>query len=208
MTNIVGLILFLSISFGQTAEEIAGKTEARLRSYQSLQANFEQLYVSSAISTPLRERGKVFLKKPGWMKWEYQHPEKKIFLLKNELYQAYYPEDNQLVQQTLSDENNEAEILSLLSGRRPLLEHYAVELSPFPTESFRVYQLKLTPVGEEADTFILLEIQDKTWLIQKVIFFDWAGNKQEFHFSQMKTNVPLPKDIFELHVPPDVEIIK
>jgi outer membrane lipoprotein carrier protein len=208
MKNIVGLFLIITLGFGQTAEDIAGKTEARLRSYQSLQANFEQLYFSSAISNPLRERGKVFLKKPGWMKWEYLNPEKKTFLLKGELYQAYYPEDNQLVQQTLSDEKNEAEILSLLSGRRPLLEHYTVELSPFPTESTQVHQLKLTPVGEEADTFILLEIQDKTWLIQKAIFFDWAGNKQEFHFSQMKTNVPLSDEIFELHVPLDVEIIK
>ena len=208
MAAIICLILFISLGLGQTAEEIAVNTEARLRSFQTLQANFEQLYFSSAISTPLQERGKVYLKKPGWMKWEYQDPEEKIFLLKDKLYQAYYPEDNQLVLSTLSDENNEAEILSLLSGRRPLLEHYAVELSSFPTENSNVHQLKLTPLGEEADTFILLEIDAKTWLIQKAIFFDWAGNKQEFRFSQMETNVPLPKNIFELEVPPDVEIIK
>lgn len=208
MVTLAGLILLFSFGFGQTAEEIAEKTEVRLRSFQSLQANFEQFYYSSTISTPLQERGKVYLKKPGWMKWEYQDPEKKIFLLKDKLYQAYYPEDNQLVQNIFTNENDETEILSLLSGHKPILEHYSVELSPFPTENTNVYQLKLTPLEEEADTFILLEINTKTWLIQKAIFFDWAGNKQEFHFSQMKTNVRLPKDTFELKVPPDVEIIK
>jgi len=53
-----------------------------------------------------------------------------------------------------------------------------------------------------------LEIDEKTWLIRKAIFFDWAGNKTEFRFSRMKTNVKIPQSFFELKVPSDVEIIE
>jgi outer membrane lipoprotein carrier protein len=69
-------ILFLAVlSFAQTAQEAALRVENRLRSYQSLQANFEQLYFSATVSIPLHEKGKLYFKKPNLMKWEYQDPE-------------------------------------------------------------------------------------------------------------------------------------
>ena len=88
------------------------------------------------------------------------------------------------------------------------MDNYMVEFSPFPTENSKSYQLKLTPKQEDSDTFILLEIDERSWLIQKAIFFDWVGNKTEYRFSKMKTNLPLSENSFELKVPPDVEIIE
>ena len=87
-------------------------------------------------------------------------------------------------------------------------DHYLLEFSPFPSENQNSWKLKLTPKEEEENSSILLEIDEKTWLIQKAIFFDWAGNKSEFHFSQIKTNLPLSQRFFALKVPADVEIFK
>lgn len=204
------IILFLpSLLFPQTAEEIALKTEAKLHSYQSLQADFIQFYYSATISTPLEEKGKLYLQKPGWMKWEYKDPEKKIFLLKDGLYQQYLIEEKQLLESDLSHaEENEFNVFTLLSGSTGILENYTVELSPFPSDNPRALQIKLTPREEDPDTFVLLEINEKTWLIDKAVFFDWAGNKQEFHFSRIKTNVNFPKNTFTLEIPPDVDIIR
>jgi len=208
MKNIFWLLLLPTMVIPQTAEDIALKTEAKLRSFRSLQADFKQVYYSSTVSTPLEEEGRLYLQKPGWMKWEYLKPEKKIFLIKNNLYQEYYAEEKQLVEKTFSDEENEAEVLSLLAGERGILENYSVDLSPFPTENSNVFQIKLTPLTEETDTFILLEIDVKTWLIKKIVSFDWTSNKQEFHFSRIEINKNFPKDTFELDIPADVEIIK
>jgi outer membrane lipoprotein-sorting protein len=41
-----------------------------------------------------------------------------------------------------------------------------------------------------------------------MISFDWTGNRTEFRFSKIKTNVTLQNKTFELRVPPDVEIIE
>lgn len=140
------LILFLpALLFPQTAEEIAKKAEAKLRSYRSLQADFKQFYYSATISTPLEEKGKLYLMKPGWMKWEYKDPEKKIFLLKDGLYQQYLEEEKQLLESDLSTEENEFNVFTLLSGSTGILENYTVELSPFPTDNSHAHQLKLTP---------------------------------------------------------------
>jgi len=53
-----------------------------------------------------------------------------------------------------------------------------------------------------------LEIDAKTWLIQKAVFFDWVGNKTEFKFSKIEINVRFKKNLFVLNLPPGVEIIE
>jgi len=202
------LIFFCTFAFAQSAEEIALKTENTLRSYYTFQAEFKQFYYSTTISTPLEEEGKVYFQKPDMMKWEYQYPEKKIFLLKEEKIIFYDQEENELIENMGENEQYEAEILDLLSGKKGLLEQYDVEFSPFPSDDKKAYQLKLNPKINENDTYILLEINEKSWLIQKAIFIDWAGNKTEFHFNKIKINQNFPKNTFELNLPEDIEIIK
>ncbi len=208
MKHIICLLLLTLLSPSLTIEDIALKVERKLRSVQSIQANFDQIFYSSSISTPLREKGKFYFKKPDLMKWEYKDPEEKIFLYKEGVFLFYIPEDKELFRSSLSKETYESEILSLLSGKRRLKDDYLLESNSFPSENQKAWQLKLTPREEGEYTYILLEIDEKTWLIRKAIFFDWAGNKSEFRFSQIKTNVRLPKKVFELKIPPDVEIFE
>jgi chaperone LolA len=209
MKRLFCLLTLLALSFAQTAQEVALRVENALRSYRSFQANFEQFYYSATISTPLHEKGKLYFKKPNLMKWEYQDPEEKVFLIKDDLFWDYNKEEKQLIKYDLSQGEQNTEVISLLSGKVSLLDNYSVELNPFPTENANTIQIKLTPKDEEfADTFLLLEIDEKTWFIQTLISFDWTGNRTEFRFSKIKTNVTLPNKTFELRVPPDVEIIE
>lgn len=197
------------LSFAQTAEEVALRVENTLRSTRSLQANFEQLYYSATVSTPLHEKGRLYFKKPYLMKWEYQDPEEKIFLIKDDFFWDYNKDEKTLIKYDLSGGEQNSDVLLLLSGQVVLLDKYSIELNPFPTENAKTIQIKLTPNDEEyADSFLLLEIDEKTWFIQKLISFDWAGNKTEFRFSKIKTNIDLQDRIFELRIPPDVEIIE
>ncbi|MGB3862965.1 MAG: outer membrane lipoprotein carrier protein LolA [Candidatus Aminicenantaceae bacterium] len=209
MKKLFCFLTLVALSFAQTAQEVALRIENTLRSYQSLQADFEQLYYSATVSTPLHEKGKLYFKKPNLMRWEYQDPEEKVFLIKDDFFWDYNKEEKQLIKYDLSRGEQNTEVLFLLSGQVALLDNYSVELNPFPTENANTIQLKLTPKDEEGvDTFLLLEIDEKTWFIQKLISFDWAGNKTEFRFSRIKTNINLPNKIFELRVPSDVEIIE
>ena len=202
------LLMLTTFCFPQSAEDIAKKTEIKLRSIKSIQADFEQIYYSQTVSTPLIEKGKFYFKKPNWMKWEYKEPEKKIFLHKEGLILFYIPEENQLIRNSITEESQEIEILSLLSGQKGLLDDYVVEFNSFPTENSRIVQIKLLPKQEGEYSFILLEIDEKSLLIRRAIFFDWAGNKSEFCFSRIKTNVSFSLSVFELKIPPGVEIIE
>ena len=206
MRKIILLLIVTAVGFAQTAEEVAHKTEAQLRSYQTLQAEFVHIYYSSTVATPLRETGTCYFQKPGLMKWHYKKPEEKIYLLKDSIFESYFPEDNQLIRSTFTQED-ESDILLLLSGKQGLLENFTAKHSPFPTENTDVFQIKLTPKNEDDKNFILLEIGSKTWMIQKAVFFDWAGNKSEFHFNRIRLDTSLSKKTFELKVPKGTEII-
>jgi outer membrane lipoprotein-sorting protein len=207
MKKTVWLLLLAAGLWAQTAEDVARKTEAKLRSYRTLRADFEHLYFSSSLATPLKEQGQCYFQKPNLMKWHYEEPEEKIYLLKGKTIESYFPEDNQLLRSSFTEEE-ESEILALLSGKQGLLEKYTAEFNPFPTDNTGVQQLKLTPRDDGSGNYILLEIDEQTWLIRKAVFFDWAGNKSEFHFSRLRLNVSLPRKTFELKVPPGTEIIE
>jgi len=208
MKHLVCIFLLPLFCFPQTAEDVAFRLEKSLRSIQSLEAKFVHIYYSAMVSTPLNETGKLYFQKPDQMRWEYKVPENNIYLYKGDRFQFYFSEDNQLMKGTLSEESHETEILDILTGKKTLLEFYEVEFNPFPTDKPLNLQIKLLPKQEEDDSFILLEIDNRRWLIQKAAFIDWEGNKTEFQFNQIQINIDLPKNIFELKLPPDVEVIE
>lgn len=190
-----------------TAEEAAGRMQQALRAVTTLQARFEQFHYSMSVSEPLREKGELYLERPDRMRWAYKDPQDKVFLYKDGVLEMYLPEDRQLTRSPVSKEALETDIFGLFLGTLPLLDVYTVEDSPFPTAAVRVRQIKLTPRTEGEFSHILLEIDEAAWLPRRVIFLEWAGNKREFVFSQVRTGVRIPARIFTLKVPPDTEII-
>ncbi len=201
------LILIL-VGVVSTPQEAALNLEKRLYSLRSLEADFEQFYYSASISTPLQEKGKLFFQKPDSMRWEYKEPEKYVYLYREGLSLAYFPEDNQLFRYTLSPEEKDSDLFRLLLGKGKLEDVYFIEPASFPSERHNPVQIKLIPKREGAFSYLLLEVDERTWFLQKLILFDGAGNKQEFRFSRVKLNPKLQPSLFELEVPPDCEVIE
>lgn len=190
-----------------TPEEAAANLEKALKAAGTLQARFEQLHYSMSVSTPLRERGELFFQRPDRMRWDYRDPQDKVFLFKDGVFEMYIPEDKTLTRSRIPPEAYESDIIGILLGVRSFRDAYLIESNPFPTDAERVRQIRLTPKEEDEFSHILLEIDERTWLLRRAVFIEWAGNKREFIFSQVRTNVRLSPRTFELKVPPDCEII-
>ena len=190
-----------------SADEAVARLERALKAVTTLQARFEQLYYSMSISEPLREKGDLFLQKPDRMRWDYKAPQEKVFLYKEGVLEMYLPEEKQLTRSPVSKEALESDIFGIFLGTKSFLDAYVVEDSPFPTDATHVRQVKLTPKTEGDYSHILLEIDDTTWLLRRAIFLEWAGNKREFVFSQVRTGGRVPAKTFTLKVPPGTEII-
>ncbi|MGB9892864.1 MAG: LolA family protein [Candidatus Saccharicenans sp.] len=189
-------------------QEIALRLEQKLKSVNTLRADFKQYYYSTTVQEPVVAHGQVFIRRPDRMRWEYNSPEKQIFLLKDNKFWLYFPEDNQLIKNAAESEIQESEILGLLSGNFSLQSRYEIGFNPFPTDQKNSYQLKLTPREESQFVYILLEIDRDSWLILKAVFFEPVGSKLEYQFSRIKINQKLSEELFELKIPPDCEIIE
>ena len=209
LAGIAALALAGAIS-GQSAatpgEAVANLGRA-LKAAGTLRADFEQSHYSMSVSTPLKEKGEFFLARPDRMRWVYKSPQDKVFLYKDGLLEMYLPEDRQLTRSRVPPEALETDIFGIFLGAISFEEAYVIEDSPFPTDAAGVRQVKLTPRTEGDFSHILLEIDERTWLLRRAIFFEWTGTKQEFLFNRVRTGVRLPPATFELKVPPDTEII-
>jgi outer membrane lipoprotein carrier protein len=177
-----------------TADQAVANLEKALKSLTTLMARFEQLHYSMTVSEPLREKGEVFLQKPDRMRWVYKDPQDKVFLYKDGILEMYLSEDKQLTRSPVAEEALRSDIFGIFLGTVSFREAYTV-------------QVKLTPRTEGEFSHLLLEIDEATWLLRRVIFLEWAGNKREFIFSQVRTGIPIPARTFTLKVPPGTEII-
>lgn len=203
----IGMLILAGSALAVTPEEAAVNLEKALRGLRSLQARFEQLYFSASIPEPLRERGQLFLQRPDLMRWQYENPQEKVFLYTGGIVQMYLAEDKQLTRSRIPPEAYESDILGIFLGAKSFRDLYVIEDARFPTDTARVRQVKLTPREEGDYSYLLLEIDDRTWLLRRAIFYEWAGNRREFQFSQVKRNPVLPPKTFELKVPPGTEVI-
>jgi outer membrane lipoprotein carrier protein len=208
----LGVLLVVPAGLAQSttpaAEAAAAKVEQRLKTLTTLQADFEQVYFSQAVSEPLRQKGTFLFRKPDLMRWEYREPEANVFLYRDGVFSFYIPAEKQLIRSRAAKDRYEAEILGFFSGARPLREAYAVEPGQFPDGTEGTLQLRLTPREESDYAYILLEAEAATGLIRRAIFFDWAGTKQEFRFTRLRADARLPRGAFDLRVPADVEVIE
>ena len=204
---LLGLLVLAAAAFPVTPEEAVANLERALKAVVTLQARFEQLHYSMSVSAPLREKGEFYFQKPDRMRWEYKNPQDKVFLYKDGVLEMYIPEEKQLTRSRVPREALESDIFGIFLGVMSFRAAYIVEDSPFPTDAAHVRQVKLTPRTEGEYSHILLEIDERTWLLRRAIFLEWAGNKREFIFSQVRTGVRLSPKTFDIKVPPDCEII-
>ncbi len=189
------------------ARDVFLRSERTLAALNSFQADFEQAYFSMTVSEPLREKGRLFYRKPGRMRWEYRGGSGQIIVLSDGVMETLIPEENQLIRQIIPDDQADGALFGLLSGRTGLADAYRIENNPFPGAEGPVHQLKLTPLEEGETAYLLVEIDARTFFLRRVVLFDWAGNKNEFTFSRLKTNPRLGPSVFAIEVPDGCEII-
>src|SRR5579864_7699050 len=87
------LFLSLTITVGSDVETLVGRLEARYRSARTLQATFLEHYRENGREVRV-EAGKAYFLRPGKMRWEYEKPEKSLFLVDGKYVWFYSPDDH------------------------------------------------------------------------------------------------------------------
>jgi outer membrane lipoprotein carrier protein len=181
------------------------KLQKKYQNMESFQAGFTQSYQSKRFSGSTQtETGVVYLRKGGLMRWEYQKPEKKIFISDGIFYFYYVPQDKQVVKSPVDNHNQQSPAL-FLAGRGNFAKDFKAEWAD-PRPGSRL--IKLVPVKEQPDfEYLIVDIDPVRDLVLRLVVVDSYDNRTEFRFSNIRENPSLPSNFFGFQPPPGTDVI-
>ena len=193
-------------------QSLVNNVDTRYSKIKDFQADFIQETRIEGFDSPLISSGRVFIKKPGLLRWDYDEPSIEHIVVIQDNVQMFVPEYNQVVRGSLTRMVATKAPLQLLQGAGKLAEQFTVK----PTGDGERGQgglplLTLIPKrhqGQESPiSHIVSEIQPETFLIQTVSLFETSGNISTFRFKNLRTNTGLDSKTFLLDLPNDVVVV-
>jgi len=185
-----------------SADDLVARIEARHRAARDLTAHFIQTYRSGMLGQEIVESGRLALKRPGRMRWDYEKPEKKTFVADGEAFYFYVPADRQVIVRDQGGERGVA--LTLLEGSTPILEQFEVELEPVLDGPPR---LRLTPRAPDPDVEQVWLQADDRGLIRTIEILDVQSNRSYFRFDELRTDRDLDESLFRFEIPAGVDVV-
>lgn len=199
----VAVALPLSAGDDATAEAIARRIDKRHQSLGDLTARFVQTYRSGLMQRKVVESGVVSIKRPGRMRWEYQKPEKKLFVADGKTFYFYVPADRQVIVRKPGGERGIPALL--LAGRGGILSEFTVALEKDAPAGMR--RLKLTPRRADPEVETVYLEADGADRVRTIEVLDPQGNQSRFVFEDIRENLGLRDRLFQFRVPAGVEVV-
>lgn len=203
---LLALILLAGTPSAGKSEVVAG-LQSWLDGTSTLEMRFRQSLVSSALGTTASETGRLYLERPGKLRFDYLDPEKKIALLLGDRTSLYLEDERQLTRGRLSGE--QGLFPRLLAGRDRLEALFDASLVATPTAGGDgSYRLRLVPKGEQNPLAIVtLILHAKTFSIEGAELMDEAGNRTTYAFQDVRRNKGIPDGLFAFEPPAGTEVV-
>jgi outer membrane lipoprotein carrier protein len=185
-----------------TAASLAKTVDAHYNHLTSLQARYTERY--AGMGQDRTETGTLTLKKPGRMRWAYDSPHGKLFLLDGQSAIFYTPGDPQAQRIAAKQLDDLRSPLRFLLGHTQLskeLEH----LSLAPVEGG--YTLSGVPRGMQQRLRSLALTVDAAGQIHAMRLEEIDGATTTFTFSDLHENIPTRDADFTFTAPAGVAII-
>ncbi|SLM47757.1 putative Outer membrane lipoprotein carrier protein LolA [Nitrospira japonica] len=195
-------------------QDIVKRLQARYEKTKDLQADFTQKTTIEGFERPMLSTGKVYIKKPGRLRWNYLDPSTEDIYVNRDDVKVYVPEHKQVLVGKLTQMAASRAPLELLQGAAKLEESFVVEPTPGKAKGLGGLRLlTLLPKGEGHETVrslqrIVIEVFPKTYFIRTISLHEHSGNVSYFEFSSLQDNVGLGDEVFEPKFPADVEVVK
>jgi outer membrane lipoprotein carrier protein len=206
------------------ARQIVRRLEAKYRGAARLEATFLERYTENGELTRL-EAGKVYFERPGKMRWEYESPEKNVFVVDGKHAWFYVPADHTVTRVPAKRSTDWRTPLALLVGemkvsricnRIGLAERQTPEYSadvllycePRGASNLR----EGGDSGRKADSpggrdMVYLEVEERSGELVRVLVSDPGGVGIEFRFANWQLHPQLDDSFFRFQVPPGVTIV-
>lgn len=212
-TLVLSLSLFIATisapSFGlPNVTEVAHLVDEHYNHLQTLQADFTEIYQGAGADRS--ESGKLWLKKPGKMRWDYRSPEEKLFVSDGRDGWLYLPAEKQARKSSMKSLDDLRSPLAFLLGKTKL-EKELSNLSFAPdVQTWRGDDVMLrgVPVGlSDRVSELLLEITPQHQ-IARILIHSVDDSITEYRFSNQNENAAMPDSEFHFSPAAGTEVIE
>ena len=204
MTKLLILLTLISTVPAQapTAAALAHKVDAHYNHLQSLSARFTERYQGMGIDRT--ETGTLTLRKPGRMRWAYDAPSGKLFVLDGKSAISYTPGDAQAQRTPAKQLDDLRSPLRFLLGHTELTK----ELDNLTLTLVNGgYTLSGTPKGMQQNIHTIALTVDPAGQIQSMRIEQTDGATTNFTFTAIHENIPAPDSDFTFTPPPGVTLV-
>lgn len=189
-------------------QTVIDRMQKRYDQAKDFRARFSQNYSRSAMNRSTVSTGTVAFKKPGRMRWDYEHPEPRMFVSNGQVLWLYEPTEKQAFKQDLKNSQLPA-ALAFLMGKGKIADEFEVTFAKDgkygrPGD----YRLALTPKQpQSAYKSILFVVDPKEFLVRETLLVDPQGNTNHFVFDEMQVNDKVPDSLFKWTPPAGVRVV-
>jgi outer membrane lipoprotein carrier protein len=172
---------------------------------KDFRADFRQDYTYKAFKRTQTSSGVVTFSKPALMRWEYQKPTAKTFVLAKDKVYAYDPEAMTLTVASIGSSALSASV-TFLWGVGKLADEFNIAKAACPKCSGTL--LELTPIKPDPRfRSVRLEVDPKSAQVLKSTVVDPDGSENAISFSGLKTNTGIDGGYFLLDPPKGTQVI-
>jgi len=192
-----------------TAAEFAQAVQRKYDAVKAFSADFVQTYRSGVLNTQSTERGRLLVKKPGRMRWEYTAPEKKLFVSDGLKIYFFIPEDKHVVVTSVPPEDEATTPALFLAGKGNLARDFTPSLAdPPPGSPPGSRALKLVPKAAQPDyDWLTVVVDGGTLALRGLVYGDPQGGTSGFSFVNLKENPAIADKEFDFKPPRGVDVV-
>jgi outer membrane lipoprotein carrier protein len=221
----VCFVLTALSSSNAEARLIGAKLEARYRGEQTLQTTFLERYFENG-RIARSEAGIAYFRRPGKMRWEYDSPEKNLFVVDGKTAWFYVPEDHTVTKVPAKQSTDWRTPLALLAGEMKL-SRICARVEPTTAEKPAVagdvvlycllrgeHSKPQSATGEASEMqdggpeqSVYLEVAPDTGELARILVREKGGVAIEFKFTDWRFNPSIPVSFFRFDVPRGVAIV-
>jgi outer membrane lipoprotein carrier protein len=191
------------------ADALAARLQSRYDAIRSFSAAFSHTYEGGVLRRKTTETGTVEIKKPGRMRWEYEKPERKLFVSDGRKLYAYVPADRQVTISNLPAEDQAATPALFLMGRGNLRRDFSVSLAGAvpgaPADAIAIVLVPKTTVPDYERLTMVVDRESLT--LRMLVTRDAQGGTSTFTFTNLRENVTLADSRFSFTIPRGADVV-
>jgi outer membrane lipoprotein carrier protein len=207
---LIAATLMLSSTAGAQAPVTAENVARRLQQHYQKLTDFQAQFVHTVRGGQLRKQvrtseGRLYVKKPGRIRWEYRKPERQEGYWDGRTFHLYFPDANEVHTTSQPSDGGATTSLRFLTGEGDILKDFIVSLAP--SASSDQVALKLTPRREEADFEQITVVLDaKSMRLRSLTTRDHLGGEGQYDFRDLRENTGLSDQLFVFKPPAGVQV--